>query len=467
VSRPTVTVRSDPGVNLVGFLEAESGLGEVARRVARVVEQAGLPLALISYRNTPSRRQHVLSLPTVAEAQYDTNILCLNADDLISFVGEAGDAFFAGRYSVGLWFWETPVFDPGRLMGARFLDELWVASEYVRAAVEPWVDLPVHVVPVPVEEPPRPTLSRADLGLPEGFLFLFVFDFVSGERKNPAAVVEAYKKAFAPEEGSVLVLKSINGRERKPRHLENLLSLAADRADIQVRDGYVSSAERDAFIACCDCYVSLHRSEGFGLTLAEAMSFGKPVIATRYSGNLSFMDERSSHLVDFRTVPVPADWWAYQAGAVWAEPKLDHAAAAMRAVFDDRAEAQRLGAEAKARLLDRFSFERSARFIDERVRHGRCTLALSSRSPETRSEIVKISKALSAGAGATLAARDGGVRGVARRILRRLLWPDLAERHSVESSLLDILARTQRSLEKLERRIVDLEGDQGGGDESR
>jgi glycosyltransferase involved in cell wall biosynthesis len=444
------------GINLIGFLEAESGLGEIARRLARATEHARLPLAAVSYRNTPVRQQHDPPTPIASGAPYDTNIVCLNADDLIEFVDDVGASFFSRRYSIGVWFWETTVFDRGRLVAARFLDELWVASEFVRAAIEPYTDLPVHVVPVPIEEPPETTLTRAELGLPDGFMFLFVFDFVSSERKNPDAVVEAYTRAFSPDDGSVLVLKSVNGRERKPKLLERLVSTAAGRPDIVIRDGYVSSAERDAFMAACDCYVSLHRSEGFGLTIAEAMSYGKPVIATGYSGNLEFMTARSS-LVDSRLVPVPESWWAYQPGAMWAEPDVDDASARMRAIFDDQERARRTAADARAALVTEYSLERTARFITERFENGRASAALSSRTRSSRAQLGEVSSALSGGVDTSLRRGGRGFGGFARRLLARLLWPELAERHRVESSLLDVLVHTQRSLESLERRIVELE----------
>lgn len=137
-------------------------------------------------------------------------------------------------------------------------------------------------------------MSRSELGLADRFTFLFVFDYWSWERKNPAAVVEAFTRAFEPGEGPTLVLKSVNGRDWKQRQLARVEGLAVGPEDIVIRDGYVSSHERDSYIAACDCHVSRHRSEGLGLTMAEAMACGKPVIATGYSGNLDFMSAANS-----------------------------------------------------------------------------------------------------------------------------------------------------------------------------
>ena len=136
------------------------------------------------------------------------------------------------------------------------------------------------------------------LDLPPGFLFLFVFDFFSIlERKNPLGLIDAFTRAFRPDEGPTLVIKTING-ERRLTDLERLRAAAAGRRDILIVDEYYSAEQKNALMGLCDCYVSLHRSEGLGLTMAEAMALGKPVIATGYSGNLDFMTPENSYLVE-------------------------------------------------------------------------------------------------------------------------------------------------------------------------
>ena len=147
-----------------------------------------------------------------------------------------------------------------------------------------------------------------------GFLFLFAFDFFSIiERKNPLGLVRAFTQAFRPGEGPTLVLKTING-EKRLTDLERLRVAAADRPDIRLVDEYYTSEQKNALLRLCDCYVSLHRSEGFGLTMAEAMGLAKPVIATAYSGNMDFMSHENSYLVDYETSEVPADSDPYPTG---------------------------------------------------------------------------------------------------------------------------------------------------------
>ena len=451
----------EPGVNVVGYFEVESGLGEVARRLARVLEASGVRFSAIPYRDTFGRKAHPHGLILGSEAPYDTNLVCLSADDLARFGAEAGSDFFARRYSIGVWFWETDVFRAEDLAATRFLDELWVASDYVRGSLAGAVEIPMHVVPVPVESPGAPAHTRSDLRLPDAFTFLFVFDYWSGERKNPAAVVEAFVSAFAPGEGPVLVLKSINGRDWKPDQFERIAAFAREREDIIVRDGYVSADERDSYIAACDCYVSLHRSEGLGLTMAEAMAYGKPVIATGYSGNLEFMDESSSLLVPYRLVDVPETWWAHAPGATWAEPDVGTAANLMRRVWEHPDDARAIGRAGLDAIVDRFPPGRTAAFVNGRLAEARRRGAVQARTSahDARPAILDASRLLAEKGLAESLARGHRAApvSVARRFLRRAFWPQLEDQRRFELAVLEALTTLQRSLDDLEERLVRLE----------
>ena len=452
------------GINVVGFFEVESGLGEIARRLAGALDASGVPMTVIPYRGTLGRDRHPHGLDLGDEALYDTNLVCLSADDLARFGAEVGSAFFERRYSIGVWFWETDVFRAEDRAAARFLDELWVASEYVRDSVVGELGIPVHVVPVPVEPPRGPLLTRADLGLPDAFTFLFLFDFWSGERKNPGAVVDAFVSAFAPGEGPVLVLKSINGQDWKRAQLEQVVAAAGGREDILVRDGYVSADERDSYLAACDCYVSLHRSEGLGLTIAEAMACAKPVIATGYSGSLELMGEQVGLLVPYRLVDVPESWWAYAPGARWAEPDVEAASRMMRRLWEHPDEARAIGIAGRDSVLERFSPARTAAFVADRVTEARGRGAVRARTSrfDARPALLDASRMLrDQGLGESL---DGGGRSspasVVRRLLRRALWPQLEEQRRFEAAVLDTLTTLHRSVENLEQRIVVLEARQ-------
>jgi len=427
---PLVSVPSFPplpGVNVAGYLRAELGVGEAARRLISGLETGGIPHSTVTYRRTWSRQEHPFRRqPGIAA--YDTNVVCVNADEIANFRSDAPE-LFARRYTIGLWFWEVSRF-PRELHGAfELVDEVWVASEYVRDAIAAATTKPVRVVPLPVEAQPRPLLTRADLGLPEGFVFLFSFDFFSvPERKNPLGLVEAFTSAFSPGEGPSLVIKTING-DREPEALARLRRSAAGRADVHFVDGYVSPAERDGLMALCDCYVSLHRSEGYGLTMAEAMASGKPVIATGYSGNMAFMDEENSLLVPYRPTTIPAGCGPYPAGAEWAEPDVDVAAALMRHVYDNQDRARRLGRHAQEDILRRQTPLRTAEFVARRLDEVRA---------ERSARATDLSRGPVPGAPLLDSGRRRPTR-LARRVLHRLLWPYLVEQQAFDTAVAEAL----------------------------
>ena len=181
-----------PGVNLAGYLRAELGVGEAARRLARGLAAGHIPHATTAYGRTESRQQHPYR-GARRRGVLRHNVVCVNADELPRFRAEVGPAFFSGRYTIGMWFWEVSRF-PQRLHGSfELVDEIWVASEYVADALRAETSKPVRVIPLPVEAPRANHLTRGDVGLPDGFVFLYSFDFLSVvERKNPIGLVDAF-----------------------------------------------------------------------------------------------------------------------------------------------------------------------------------------------------------------------------------------------------------------------------------
>jgi glycosyltransferase involved in cell wall biosynthesis len=365
--RVSVTPNAVPGINVVGYFRAELGIAEVARQIVRSVERAAIPYSAVTYERTLSRQEHPFGGPDSQEAPYDTNIICVNADQLPYFRRDVGEAFFRGRHSIGVWFWELGRFPSGLRPALDLVDEVWAASEFVRGAIAAATNKPVHVIPLPIGDPTPVTLSRDQLNLPKGFLFLFSFDFLSiVERKNPLAVVQAFKRAFRHGEGAALLIKTVNG-PHAARALRRLQAAAADHPDIHVVDGYVSASIKDATIAACDCYVSLHRSEGFGLTMAEAMAYGKPVIATAYSGNLDFMDDANSFLVPFRLTKIARRRGPYSAAEQWADPDVAVAAQLMRHVYDHPDEGRAVGDTARLMLRTHYTLQRTGSFVAKRL----------------------------------------------------------------------------------------------------
>jgi glycosyltransferase involved in cell wall biosynthesis len=358
-----------PGVNLAGFLTAELGVGEVARRLAGSMDAGSVPYAAYTFDRTSSRR--ALAAPDRGDLRFDTNIVCVNADSSGSFHQTVGPEFSVGRHRIGVWFWETSELPPMFHSAFGDVDEVWAASDFVaealRASAPPDVQIVRFSLPI-IAPQTDDSVTRASLDLPDDrFLFLFSFDHLSvAERKNPVGLVEAFRSAFAPGEGPVLVIKSINGNQR-PDAVERLARVAVGREDIILRDGYLPATANAQLLALADCVVSLHRSEGFGFNLADAMALGTPVIATGWSGNLAFMSAEDCVLVPAGLVPVGDGNFPYLATSRWADPDLDVAAAAMRDAVQHPAAGRVRAAAARERVLRDFSPEATGRFVRDRI----------------------------------------------------------------------------------------------------
>src|SRR5438105_5969568 len=338
-----------PCVRVCGYLRAELGVGEAARSIIGGLEAANIPYNTLTYDETFSRQHHPFQEQATNQNESDVNIICVNADQTPAFAQKMGSGFYRGRHNIGVWFWEVEDFPSQFHPAFDYVDEVWVASEFTRQALIKTAPKPITKFRLPILQPAiDQNLSRSDVGLPEGFTFLFSFDFFSVlKRKNPVGLINAFKRAFKEREGPTLLIKSING-DKRLFDLERLKYAAFGRSDIIISDGYVALPVKNALMAKCDCYISLHRSEGFGLTMAEAMALERPVIATNYSGNLEFMTAENSYLCSYKLCEVGGGAAPYPPSSSWAEPDLDHAVALMRNVYSDRAEATPRGKRAAA-----------------------------------------------------------------------------------------------------------------------
>ena len=355
-------------VNVAGYFRAELGLGTAARSLLAALEAAEIPCNTISFEGTANRQAQAFTPRQAGAGPADINIVCINADQLAAFAEQTGPELWAGRYTIGLWFWEVEDF-PKEFHGAfNYVDEVWVASDFMRDVFLKVSPKPVFKFKLPMLKPGIDrSLSRADLGLPEQFVFLFSFDLFSVlERKNPVGLIEAFSRAFQPGEGPVLVIKTING-ENRVLEMEKLRYAARGRPDIILKDGYLSPIETGTLTALADCYVSLHRSEGFGLTIAEAMALGKPTIATAYSGNLEFMTDENSYLCPCRRVAVGPDREPYPAESHWSDPDLEEASRLLRHVFEHREEADARGSRAAQNISSLHSPALAGGIIKERL----------------------------------------------------------------------------------------------------
>lgn len=341
----TVAGSSTPGVNLHGYVPAESGTGQIARSILAALNEAGIPHSVIPFAQSVNRAEYPVQLSGSGSPEFDTNIICVNADQLPLFAQQKGWAM-EGRYNIGVWAWEIEDFPETLAAHERYVDEIWGISSFTARAIRNKVSRPVRDFPLPVLAATPSSRSRTELGLPAGFLFFFCFDFNSiVQRKNPGGLIAAFRAAFPREGEAWLYIKTVNGH-RHVGELERLRVQIRDRRDIMVVDGYRSVEDQAAMLAASDAYVSLHRAEGFGLTIAEAMAAGKPVVATAYSAPLEFMTDGNAFMVPAGLSKVGAGASPYPPDAFWAEPDLEWAARSMRRLFDDREEGLRRGTQA-------------------------------------------------------------------------------------------------------------------------
>jgi len=250
-----------------------------------------------------------------------------------------------------------------------YYDEIWVSTHFTRKAIAAVSPIPVRKITYPFYLNQTEAVSdRSRFGVADNaYIFLFTFDFCSTiDRKNPAAVIAAFRRAFRPDDAALLVIKSIN--REYDRAGRNSLGRQSEGAKIVFMDTHVSGAELNALFASADCYVSLHRSEGLGLGLAHSMYLGKPVIATNYSGNLEFMNADNSLLVDYAMTELNEDSGPYERGTRWAEPNVEHAANLMRWVYEHPAEGEALGTRAAVDIRRTLDPKITAAEITQRVR---------------------------------------------------------------------------------------------------
>jgi len=251
---------------------------------------------------------------------------------------------------------------------AASVNEMWASTKFIADTMRARLTIPVYdmlpaVLLGPVESIPRTRIGIGD----DHYLFFFMFDMCSQfERKNPIAISRAFRRVFSPKEKVALVIKVTRG-DADLASLE-ILREAARSDGVTIIEELVSRSEALGYIEMCDCFISLHRSEGFGLPLAEAMLLGKPVIATNYSGNLSFMTPENSWLVDYKLKEITGSGPIYTQGNRWADPSEEHAAKLMHDVFECREEAAAKAKRAQSELKTKLSLQAAGERMVDRLK---------------------------------------------------------------------------------------------------
>lgn len=362
------------GINLVGWFKAELGIGESARLAAKALKHSAIPHSLVPLKVNCLASQGDSSLDSefTSQNQHPINVFHIDAPQSPDIDHFHGPKFRKGKYNIAYWAWELPDFPDQWTQYFRYFDEIWVPSHFVRESISIKSPLPVITVPHCIDFSLPDKDYRELLGLPsDKFLFNFAYDLNSyQERKNPKAAIEAFKLAFQGSDlaNDVGLVIKIHSSKRNQGPYKELLSLLEGVPNVHLIDKTLSREMTYGLMHACDSYLSLHRAEGFGLTVAESMHLGKPVISTNWSATSEFVNATNGCPVDFKLVELKKNHGPYKKGQLWADPDPQHAAEYMKRLATDAEYARELGEKARETIFELFSPDRVFSIYRKRLR---------------------------------------------------------------------------------------------------
>ncbi|MEB3320081.1 MAG: glycosyltransferase [Cyanobium sp.] len=381
-AQPEAGERSFPerpfGVNLIGHAFDVFGIGEDIRMAARSLQAADVPCCVIDHPAGNGSARTDRSLETLLHSggcggPYAFNLVCMAAPVQARWLLEQGFAGLRERYTLVSWPWETEIWPAAWEPLLQVADELWPSSRFTARALQPHshAERPLHWMPMAaaiadlreISAPQTRLSTRRAHGLPnDAVIYAYGFDFNStASRKNPMGVLEAFQSAFPPDGADplasrvALMIKTFPPRRFKA-DFQWLQARVAEDPRIHLVVGHLTRHELLRLYGCCDVFVSLHRSEGFGRGLAEALQLGLHVIATDFGGNTDFCTGPLAHPVRYRRVPIPRGAYPCADGHHWAEPDQHDAVRLIREVAQQLLETGHAG-EAAEGYRERFSCE--------------------------------------------------------------------------------------------------------------
>ena len=354
------------GVVMIGNLRTLTGVSRMNRLLLEALRTGGFPVLEVPLEDRTGVATAIAELADFRQRFERIVIIASHTVDRLPLLeGFLARPELRGVHRIALWHWEYCEPPAALAESQRLFDEFWAVSRHAAISLQKHRDTPVRVLPVPIPLRTLARPSKPDVGWPDRFTFLTVFDHLSlSPRKNPTAAMRAFREAF-PEplpEGPQLIIKS-RSAERMPEADNALRYEAAQRPDITIQDSALTDERQADLIAAADVLVSLHRAEGYGLALAEAMGAGTIAMGTAWSGNLDFMTASNSVLVPYQRVPASADLWNVPAGADWAEPDVSAAATEMQRLVSDQPWRDELRATAFRDAGQRHSFEVTAEWL--------------------------------------------------------------------------------------------------------
>jgi glycosyltransferase involved in cell wall biosynthesis len=360
------------GVNFFGSWETSDGIGRAAALNIECLQSARIPLdSFVLSRPVAlqSGRDTVIDDHLVSELRYKTNIFQFSARWVPHYFARLGEGDLNGFYNIGYWVCETPTIPEYWAQQARYFDEIWTASKFCQDAISKSVRIPVITIPHPVQnQSPTQRIEKSRAGASHGcFNFLTVFNtFSDAERKNILFCIRAFLEAHGTTSNVRLTVK-VSNLEHDQLLAKKLSLITRKYSNIHIISGYVKDSEIQHLYDNADAYVSLHRAEGFGLTISDAISRGIPVITTGYSGNMEFCEAADIRIVRYELREVGHDRLRYRRNDVWAEPDLEDAVAAFRDIADNYMCWLRKAMRARERVTTQFGTHRVANMMLQRL----------------------------------------------------------------------------------------------------
>ncbi len=345
------------GLNIIGSIKYTFGIAEVTRNFIRKIRESGVPVCLFNIESDHHKkidkeeyRNYIRNIGFVP--LYHKNMFFINGNFINSFYNKDPD-LFKNKYNTGVWWWEFESGLDSYIDGFKYLDEVVVFSDFIKKTLEklPHGDCKITKLKYPLVENWRILQdvkeTRKKYNIKEDdFVFKFNFAYLSSyERKNPSAVLKAFAQAFPDKKDVKLILKAnyCHKFKDKVNKIMNLIDELKLNEKVIIINKTISKNELMTLLNSSDCYISLHRGEGLGLGMLEAMALGKPVIASRYGGNLEFMNDENSFLVDCKMVKADDDYWAYKNVKFWADPDIEQASSYMKNLYLNRETAKEKG----------------------------------------------------------------------------------------------------------------------------